>query len=443
MRDVVSSLTATALIQVSNIASGVLLARFLQPDGRGELAAVILWPSVIAAVGIFGLHEAVAYHAARRRHGAGEILRSSLLLGAVLSLILLPVGAAVVNLVFAGQPGDVRAAAFLYLAFIPLNFFGLFVVGLFQGRLRFTEWNLLRTSVQVFYVLFILLFYFTGMGDVHGFALASLLSNVAMIALAVALHRRVDWRSGAAPAATAEPPAWRALTRYGISVHFGATAAIVAERLDQMIISVMLPAADLGLFVIAMTLSRLPLVLATTLATVSFPKIAGAADEAGKAHIFGRYARATVLVTVPTAAMLAVLMPWLLPLFFGPAFAAATPVAWVLLISAVPISLKAMMGAGLKACDRGWLVGQAETATLALSAASLVALVPAYGLMGAAVASIISQGGALVFMTIRARRILGVPAAVLLLPRRADVALVVDTMKELRQLLVRSPRPAR
>ncbi len=56
MKDIVSSLTATALIQASNISSGVLMARLLQPRSLGELAAVNLWPSVIGGIGIIGLH---------------------------------------------------------------------------------------------------------------------------------------------------------------------------------------------------------------------------------------------------------------------------------------------------------------------------------------------------------------------------------------------------
>ena len=51
MKDVSGSFAATALIQALNIVSGVMLARYLLPEGRGELAAVILWPSVIAGLG--------------------------------------------------------------------------------------------------------------------------------------------------------------------------------------------------------------------------------------------------------------------------------------------------------------------------------------------------------------------------------------------------------
>lgn len=441
MRDAVSSLTATVVIQVSNIASGIFLARYLQPDGRGELAAVMLWPTVIAAIGIFGLHEAIAFHAARRQHGSRAILWSGLLLGFLLSLALLPVGALVANGVFTAEEGqEVRDAAFLYLAFIPLTFAGQFLVALFQGSLRFAAWNFLRTSVHLFTLLFILLAHFIGEGGVYSFAAASLLANAAMIAVACVLYARADWHLPA-PEAARKP--WRDLASYGASVHVGAAIAIVADRLDQMIISLFLPAADLGLFVIALTLSRLPLVLASTLATVAFPKIASLPQHAGRVEVFGRYARVTFLLILPASLALAAMTPWLLPFFFGPAFAAATPLAWVLTAAAIPVSLKTMLSAGFKACDRGWIVGQAEIATLMLSAGALALLVPAFGLFGAAAASIVAQGGALIFMTLRAEVKLGIKARDLFVPRRADIEIILQTAAELGAAVTRRLRSAK
>jgi O-antigen/teichoic acid export membrane protein len=426
MKDIVSSFTATALIQASNIGSGVLLARFLQPDGRGELAAVILWPSVIGGIGIIGLHEAVAYYAARRPQEAGGFLRASLALGLALCALLMPLAALVAHVVFADSRPEVREAAFLYVAFLPLHFAASFAVGLFQGMLRFAQWNLLRVLMHVAYFLLIPLFYALGWGGVYGFAAASLLSLGLVAAASLIGCARAGWLSptAAAPVRQAAP----ALARYGLTVHLGATIAIIAERLDQMIISVMLSAADLGLFVVAVTVARLPLVVASTLGTVAFPKIAAAVDDETRTDLFGRYARATMLTVVPSALFLAAVMPWLLTWFFGPAFAAATPLAWLLVVGAVPLSLKAMITAGLKGYNRGAIVSQAEIVTLGLSAAALAALVPSFGLMGAAAASVAAQGGALVFLLLRIKQATGIRPSDLLLPRRDDLAVIGDML---------------
>ena len=110
MKDIVTSFIGSALSQIFTIISGVLLARLLLPTGRGELAAVILWSTMIAAVGILGLHEATSFHAAKRSHRPRQIFAASLPLGLVLSVVLVPVAYVVVSIVFADARPEVLEA---------------------------------------------------------------------------------------------------------------------------------------------------------------------------------------------------------------------------------------------------------------------------------------------------------------------------------------------
>ena len=55
MKDVSVSFFTTGIVQVVNIATGLLAAWWLLPEGRGELAAIILWPGLIAELGNRGV----------------------------------------------------------------------------------------------------------------------------------------------------------------------------------------------------------------------------------------------------------------------------------------------------------------------------------------------------------------------------------------------------
>ena len=59
MKDISVSFATTAYIQVLNIATGLIAARILLPEGRGELAALMLWPGLIAELGNLGLSDAL------------------------------------------------------------------------------------------------------------------------------------------------------------------------------------------------------------------------------------------------------------------------------------------------------------------------------------------------------------------------------------------------
>ncbi|MCH7579585.1 MAG: hypothetical protein IIB22_05025, partial [Chloroflexi bacterium] len=53
--------------QTALLVSGPLLARMLGLDGRGYLAALVLWPALIAQLGSMGMPLAVTYFTAQRR----------------------------------------------------------------------------------------------------------------------------------------------------------------------------------------------------------------------------------------------------------------------------------------------------------------------------------------------------------------------------------------
>ncbi|MCS4558822.1 hypothetical protein L9G74_20595, partial [Shewanella sp. C32] len=88
------------------------------------------------------------------------------------------------------------------------------------------------------------------------------------------------------------------LLRYGLKVHVGEVAKIVGERLDQLLISVLLAAADLGLFVVATVVSRGVTGVSSIFGVLAFPKIANQPTGEGRALVFGRYMRAAVLAAV-------------------------------------------------------------------------------------------------------------------------------------------------
>ena len=56
--------------------SGILSARMLGPEGRGVYALIILFPTVLAQVGAFGMPQAVVFFLSRNPGRLASILRS-------------------------------------------------------------------------------------------------------------------------------------------------------------------------------------------------------------------------------------------------------------------------------------------------------------------------------------------------------------------------------
>ena len=64
-RDAALAIATGFAIQAVLVVTGPLLARMLGPDGRGYLAALILWPLVITQLGNLGIPSALTYSIAR------------------------------------------------------------------------------------------------------------------------------------------------------------------------------------------------------------------------------------------------------------------------------------------------------------------------------------------------------------------------------------------
>jgi O-antigen/teichoic acid export membrane protein len=426
MNNVTQSLIATATIQLANIASGISLARILLPEGRGELAAAMLWPILIANLGILGIHEAVTYHAARRTHGNDAIATSSLVIGGGLAAVLVVAGWGIVEIALAGHRPETLRTAQLYLAFIPINFGSLFVVGLLQGGLHFTQWNILRVLVHVAYTTAIPVLYVAGETSITAFASASLLANGLTLAAGIVFVAGHGWLRPAPPTAI------RDLVGYGTKTHLGTTVQILAEHLDQLVISVLLPAASFGLYVVALTLGRLATLPAIALAPLVFAKIARAASSDEQKEILGYFLRVTATLAAGALFTVVLFARSILSLFFGPLFEDADVIAKLLAVSGTLMTLKLVTASALKGANALGPVNRAETAGLVVSAVALAVLLPAFGLVGACLAAIASQLTALAVIASRVRRTFGVGFLSLFRPAPGDARRFVEVLARLR-----------
>ena len=76
-----------ALILGMGVVTGILAARMLGPAGRGELAAIVIWPTSIAALISLGVNQAIAYNVGSRLFSVDEFGTGALVIGLVQSAL--------------------------------------------------------------------------------------------------------------------------------------------------------------------------------------------------------------------------------------------------------------------------------------------------------------------------------------------------------------------
>lgn len=410
------SFGASLMIQGCNVVTGLLLARTLGPHGRGELAAVVLWPSMIATVGCVGLTDAVTFHVARKTVALGTLLGSSIAIMAAQSLICVTAGLAIVPLVFSRYDAETLRAAYVFLAFVPLNIFSLVMMSMLNGLHRFAQYHGLRIILGVSTAAAIVGLRLADDLTVLNAVLVYLSVTFAAALAAVAMLPRADLRRLSFSAALS-----RQLLSFGFKSHTGIVTSMMNERLDQLVISVFLSPIQLGLYAVAVTLTSPAVLIGSSVASATFPIIARLESADARRDAVRRFLRLTIAGSVVVVVPMIILMSPMIAFFFKETYLGATNVTRVLLVAAVALGMNRVLTACVKALDRPLEAGFGEFLALGVTVVALAVLLPVLGIMGAAVASLLAYAVSTAWMLRRTTRAVDMSLASVLLPDGAEL----------------------
>lgn len=405
------SFGASLVIQGCNMVTGLLLARTLGPHSRGELAAVLLWPTMIAVVGVLGLHDAVTFHVARKTVALGTLLGSSMVIVAAESAVCVAAGLAIVPLAFARYDAGTLRAAYLFLAFVPLNISLLVMMSILNGLHRFAQYHALRMMTGVSTAAAIVSLRLIDNLTVLHAVLVYLGVTLATALVAAAMLPRADLRRPGLSLAFS-----RQLLAFGLKSHSGIVTSMMNERLDQLVIAVFLSPIQLGLYAMAVTLTAPAVLIGSSVALAAFPIVAHLESADARRDAVRRFLRLTIAGSVVVVVPMIILTSPMIAFFFKEAYLGAANVTRVLLVAAVALSMNRALAACVKALDRPLDAGFGEFLALGVTVVALALLLPMLGIMGAAVASLLAYAVSTVWMLRRTTRALDMSLASVLLP---------------------------
>jgi O-antigen/teichoic acid export membrane protein len=371
---------------------GLIFARAMGPTVRGEYAAVTSWFGVLLMVGGVGQPAAVCFHVARDPARARGYVATSRAMMLVTGAIALAAGLVVAPVLAHGHPGLADAYRIAF-AGSSLAFIGASYTFSLQAT-RTARWNLVRVS-QPFLAL-------TGIFLLWRLRLLTLDTalGVLIVTMAIQLGYAYYWcrKSKLAPG-HARVDLVRPLVRYGVAQIAALTPATVNAYLDQLLLSQLVPPADLGRYAIAVSITMIPVPLVSAIGNVAFPRLAARRAVSADGR---RLQRGAVVVSLVAASAIllpiAAIAPWLIPEVFGPAYRGAVPLLWILTPGGIFLACSGVAGDLLRGLGQPGLVATAQGLAAVFTVILLVALVPSMGVAAAAIASTVSYGVALAAM---------------------------------------------
>ena len=219
---------------------------------------------------------------------------------------------------------------------------------------------------------------------------------------------------------------WRKIIGFSLWTWLSSLVVLVRDRSDNIVIGRALGTLQVGLFSVGAELAALPTTeLVAPLCRVLFPGFT-AARHAGEdlAEVYFRTIAVTILVTMPAGVGISMVAGPIVALMFGPQWSAAAPVISVLAIAGTLKVISLISGTlftalGLLATNFRIII-----VTAAVRVALLVLLVPSFGLVGGAIAILLSVLVEEAMFLVTAARKLGFP--VLELPRRTWRSLIAS-----------------
>lgn len=364
----------------ASMITSVLIARCLQPAGRGTYQLTTTIAGTAMALGHLSVEQAQTSLWSRTEYRAAVAANSfplGLAIGAVAALSTL---AAVTLTGLCGPMFGCSSPAPVWLAVcsVPAGIAALYMTNVLMLESRVGAAN--RTALAAAAV---------HCGGLVILALGpgvTVTSATAVWALSLALPCcLLLGRLPAGPRSCSLPVARRTVAT-GLGYHAGPACTYLLLRVDVFLLAAQASARMVGVYALAVGVAEIGRFATDSLAQVALSRQVQA-DSERAAEVTALTTRIAVLVGICSALALAALAPFAVPVVYGRPFAAAVPLLLLLLPGVFVLSIARPASVFLLRARRARYVVVPSTAGLAVNIAVNLALIPSFGAAGCCIAS--------------------------------------------------------
>jgi O-antigen/teichoic acid export membrane protein len=372
------------LMLSSGVVTSLLSAWALGPEGRGDLMVVLMWPAIFSMAAQIGLPQAYRFWTAKRPDCISGLYSNAIVFTLTIGLITLAIAEFVIPYLIGHRSPEVVKLSRIYLLVIPVLMLTDLTRSLMEGARCFTWVGILRLILFGVQLVSFVVLWIIGRLTVE---LATYTMVVAVVAslvvslIAVWRELKPNWGPRMADLGMT--------LRYGIRDYPGVLTEFVNWRLDLMMMVALSTSAEIGLYVVALRLSDITTILASSVGDALMPEVAATKETAKANHILTRSLRLTVVAHVLVLIPIWIGAPFILGLAYGESFVAVTEVWRLLMFASVIWSAGSVVISGLNGLGHPGLSTIARITAAVVLVVTLTAWLPSRGIEGAALANIL------------------------------------------------------
>jgi O-antigen/teichoic acid export membrane protein len=406
-------------------ASSVLVARALGPGGRGAYALFLISTALAQMILGVGFGNAAIYYINKRELSVRDVVSAAHVVTLWAALLTALFVAAVAP--WAGDRvfGD-GISPWLFVAAASALIYSAALRTTLQATSRFVEMGIAMLAQPIVMLVLVSVTYAVGDMTPSRVVVFWVLSNGATAAYALARlgPSQVDL-------AAMVRPHWRTigkLARFGIQGEAGNILQLANYRFDQYIVRAFVGLSGVGLYAVGVSMTEAVWMIANAVAIVLLPRLTSAgSDEALRVAPIAT--RNTILVGAVAAVALGLAAPIVLPLFFGSAYDDSVTALWWLLPGTVALTGSKVLTSYIFSQGKPLVNTGITLVSLVVTLIALFALVPEFGVNGAAAASSLAYTAHFAAALFAYNRISGRPLFEALMPRASDAPMYADAAR--------------
>jgi len=378
-------LGAQVVLRVLGALFHVYVVRRLGASQFGQYSAVMAYVAVLAVFTDLGLAPFFLREASRDREGAHHLFGNIVAIRLLLSTIVLVI--APVSVVLLGKGSDIVSGMALACAGLLLYA----VQGPVEAaltaleRLDLVSLGALASQLVFWLLGAVLLIKGVGYLGLIGGSLVGLAAATALLLRGASRLGALRW--------VCRPGEWAGIIRRALPFGAQSVSYIIAQRFDTLLMSVVLSTAAIGWYNAPLAMIGMFLLGAQALATASYPPMVRAYASSAEAlpGMAWPVLKSLIIASLPVAVFGSVFAAPIVSILYSPEFAPAVPVLRVLLWS-LPLSFSLeSLGRVATAVGLEHKAARIDVASAGVSVLLNLVLVPTAGIVGAALALVLSR----------------------------------------------------
>jgi O-antigen/teichoic acid export membrane protein len=383
IRDVAVTGGAQVAYAASAMVAGILVARALGPEGRGEISVLTALGAMAVLLASLGLHTSSIYFIGRFKNDADGVITNNTI-AAVVGGLATAVALLGACLVFQDQLLNAISVGLLlvFLPWVPFNYFNEFGsrTALGMGSVALMNLPLLVGAVGLLLGTAIALAVF-GSHVVPLLVVRVAIEVVAAICLVVGLRklRRFRFRPSM--------PLFRRQLRYGLRNYASSLMWTLLLQSDIVLCNHFLGKGETGVYSVAVSVGLPVTVLAAAIGTLTFQRVSSDESAENRAANTNRILRLLLPIVLIGSAAIAAAAPWVVPFVYGESFRPAVTALIIILPGLIALTLETVVMNFLAGEGSPPIIYQAPFLALVVNVVANLFVIPRWGINGAAMTS--------------------------------------------------------